>query len=256
MLDLIRHGPKYEHEKPYVKEGGYRILLPNFFSPFSANSVFHIMYNERKHRHEQAELWQLIHYGMQFQRWADDYGKMIGIMTWIRHFFPHISGYKPLMEANVFLYKYFEDFIDRHIETYDESHERNFLDLYIKEMRKAEMEGNAEATTFKRNQFILALIDFSFPAFTAVGTQLAFLVQYLLLYPEVQKKIQNELDAVVGTGRLPTLEDRKFCNYTEASIREILRIETLVPSDVLHKATCDTELMGYKIPKVIIINIS
>ncbi|KAM7363718.1 putative cytochrome P450 304a1 [Cochliomyia hominivorax] len=249
MLDLMRHGPKYDHEKTYVKEGGLRILMPYFFSPFSANSVFHIMYNERKPRNEQEQLWELVRYGMQFQRCADDYGKLIGIMPWIRHIFPKWSNYEQLMEANVFLYKYLESFIDRYIETYDESSERNFLDLYIKEMRKAEMEGNAETTSFKKNQFILSLVDFSFPAFTAVGTQLAFLVQYLLLYPEVQKKIQHELDEVVGSGRLPTLEDRKSCNYTEACIREILRIETLVPSDVLHRAVCDTELFGYKIPK-------
>ncbi|XP_023302400.2 probable cytochrome P450 304a1 [Lucilia cuprina] len=249
MMNLIRSGPKYEHERPYVKEGGLRILMPYFFSPFAANSVFHIMYNERKTRNEQAELWELVRLGMQFQRNADDYGKLLGIIPWIRYIFPQWSAYKPLMESNVYLYKYFEDFIDRHIKTYDEANERNFLDLYIGEMKKAEMEGTAETSTFKRNQFILSLIDFSFPAFTAIGTQLAFLVQYLLLYPDVQRKIQQEIDHVVGSGRLPTLEDRQFCNYTEACIREILRIETLVPSDVPHKAMCDTELLGYKIPK-------
>lgn len=250
MMNLIRNGPKYEHENPYVKEGGLRILLPYFFSPFAANSIFHIMYNERKPRSEQSQMWKLVRLGMQFQRYADDYGKLIGILPWIRYIFPKWSAYEALMEANVFMYKYFEDFIDRHIKTYDESSERNFLDLYIKEMKKAEMKGTAETTTFRKNQFVISLIDFSFPAFTAIGAQLAFLVQYFLLYPDIQKKIQRELDEVVGSGRLPTLEDRKFCNYTEACIREILRIETLVPSDVPHKAMCDTELLGYKIPKV------
>ena len=116
-------------------------------------------------------------------------------------------------------------------------------------MKKAEMEGDTE-TTFYRTQFIMGLTDFAFPAITTMGTQISFLVQYLLLYPDVQKRIQQELDNVVGSGRLPTLEDRKFCNYTEACIREILRIETLVPSSVLHVATCDTELLDFKIPKV------
>lgn len=37
--------------------------------------------------------------------------------------------------------------------------------------------------------------------------------------------------------------------YTEASIREIMRFETMLPSGVPHKALVDTEFMGYNIPK-------
>lgn len=40
--------------------------------------------------------------------------------------------------------------------------------------------------------------------------------------------------------------------YTEATIREILRIETLVPSGLPHQAVVDTTFQGYTIPKVII----
>lgn len=90
----------------------------------------------------------------------------------------------------------------------------------------------------------------------------------MCLDPEVQRKVQNEIDRVVGQGRLPTLDDRikwvwifitelSFVNdhnsfslpYTEACIREIMRFETLVPSGVTHKAMVDTEFLGYNIPK-------
>uniref|UniRef100_A0A1A9US54 Cytochrome P450 n=1 Tax=Glossina austeni TaxID=7395 RepID=A0A1A9US54_GLOAU len=66
----------------------------------------------------------------------------------------------------------------------------------------------------------------------------------------VQKRKQSEMDEVVAAGRLSTLEDRQFMTYTEAVIREILRIEALVLSSVPHKTLVDTELMGYKIPKL------
>ncbi|XP_073815610.1 probable cytochrome P450 304a1 isoform X5 [Musca autumnalis] len=249
MINLIRNGPQYEHEKQFIAEGGYRILMPYFFSPFSANSVYHIVFNERYPRNEQAELWKLIRLGVQFQRKNDDYGKLVSIMPWIRHIFPNWSSYNQLMESNTYMYNFYEKLVDRHIETYDESSERNFVDLYIREMKKAEMEGTTDTTSFKHNQFVMGLLDFTFPAFTAVGMQLSFLVQYFLLYPEVQKKIQKEIDSVVGGGRLPNLNDRKDLHYTEATVREILRIETLVPSNVPHRAQVDTELMGYSVPK-------
>ncbi|KAH8318745.1 hypothetical protein KR074_005251 [Drosophila pseudoananassae] len=243
MLDLIRNGPKYPHEEAMVKPGGYRVQLPLLFNPFSANSHFHIVYNECQPRQEMGRLIKLCQLGMQFQRNADDYGRMLSILPWIRHLWPKLSGYSQMLEANVFVHKFFADFVDRHLETYEEGVERNFMDVYISEMRQSPGYG------FNRDQFIMGLVDFSFPAFTAIGVQLSLLIQYLMLYPEVLKRMQDEVDEVVGCGRLPTLEDRKSMPFTEATIREGLRIETLVPSDVPHKALVDTELLGYKIPK-------
>lgn len=246
MLDMIRNGPRYEHEHHLVKPGGYRVQLPLLFNPFSANSHFHIVYNERLARSEMAKLVKLVQLGLQFQRNADDYGRLLSIIPWIRYIWPEASGYNKLNEANLYVRAYFAEFVDRHIDSYDECSERNFLDLYIAEMKK----GLPEEYGFNREQFIMGLVDFSFPAFTAVGSQLSLIVQYMMLYPEVAKRVQREIDEVVGSGRLPTLEDRKNMPYTEATIRENLRIETLVPSNVPHKTLNDTELMGYRIPKV------
>nr|ARG41840.1 cytochrome P450 CYP304A1 [Bactrocera dorsalis] len=247
LLDLIRNGPRYTHEREISKPGGYRVCVPNLFSPFTYNSFFHIMMNERRPRSEQGEVLQLIKMGMQFQRNGDDYGKMLSVIPWIRYIFPKWSAYDVLTEANKFLYEYFAKIVDEHIATYDECSERNFLDLYIKQMKLEHAEQQVDV--YYRTQFIMGLIDFAFPAFTALGVQMTFLLQHLLLQPEVMKRIQAEIDEVVGRGRLPTLEDRKNLHFTEAAVREGLRIETLVPSDVPHKALVDTELMGYKIPK-------
>ena len=38
--------------------------------------------------------------------------------------------------------------------------------------------------------------------------------------------------------------------YNEAFLREVMRKQTLVPMSVVHRATEDTELTGYFIPKV------
>lgn len=57
-------------------------------------------------------------------------------------------------------------------------------------------------------QLVLTCVDFSFPALSAVPATIAFLFQQMLLCPEIQQKIQNEIDQVVGHGRAPTLSDR------------------------------------------------
>lgn len=48
-------------------------------------------------------------------------------------------------------------------------------------------------------------------------------VMAMVLYPDVQKKAQQEIDDVVGSDRLPEHEDRDSLHYVHAVVRESLR---------------------------------
>jgi cytochrome P450 family 2 subfamily D len=51
-------------------------------------------------------------------------------------------------------------------------------------------------------------MDFFIAGAIPIGTTLDFLVLMMLLHPDVQRKVQNEIDAVVGQNRLPQLSDK------------------------------------------------
>ena len=51
----------------------------------------------------------------------------------------------------------------------------------------------------------------------------------MALYPEVQKKAQAEIDAVVGPSRLPDFDDRPSLPYINAIVKELMRWHPVTP---------------------------
>ncbi|KAM5544308.1 hypothetical protein V8D89_001968 [Ganoderma adspersum] len=70
----------------------------------------------------------------------------------------------------------------------------------------------------------------------------------MALHPEVQKKAQQELDAIVGTERLPDFSDRPSLPYVNAIVKELLRWHPATPMGVPHRILADDEYNGHIIP--------
>jgi hypothetical protein len=58
----------------------------------------------------------------------------------------------------------------------------------------------------------------------------------MIIHPEIQRRAQAELDAVVGPHRLPTLQDRVDLPYLGAIQKEIYRWAAIVPLGGLCRA--------------------
>ncbi|KAF5346450.1 hypothetical protein D9756_010068 [Leucocoprinus leucothites] len=87
---------------------------------------------------------------------------------------------------------------------------------------------------------------------TTVSAEYAFHLA-MVLFPEVQRKAQAEIDAVIGNDRLPTFQDIPNLPYVGAIVTEILRWNSVAPTGVPHRATEDGIVAGYFIPKDAII---
>ena len=61
------------------------------------------------------------------------------------------------------------------------------------------------------------------------SSSLASMLFYMILYPEVQKPIQTEIDEIVGRNREVTFEDKSKMPFTDAAIMEVRRIATPFP---------------------------
>jgi cytochrome P450 len=57
---------------------------------------------------------------------------------------------------------------------------------------------------------------------------MSFLVA-MSLYPDIQRKAQNELDSVVGRDRFPTFDDRPRLPFIDAVCKEVVRWRPVTP---------------------------
>ena len=71
----------------------------------------------------------------------------------------------------------------------------------------------------------------------------------MIKYPEVQKKVQNEILTTIGQSRHVRMSDKSNLPYTEAVIQELLRMTCLAPLALPHWISADMELNGVRLTK-------
>ncbi|KAI0465656.1 cytochrome P450 [Xylaria cf. heliscus] len=82
---------------------------------------------------------------------------------------------------------------------------------------------------------------------TSASTLIGF-IQALLIFPEVSKLAQDEIDRVCGD-RIPDLNDLPDLPYIRGCIKESLRWMPTAILGIPHATTRDDEYLGYHIPK-------
>ncbi|NXV80057.1 CP2J6 protein, partial [Atlantisia rogersi] len=126
--------------------------------------------------------------------------------------------------------------------------DQDFIDYYLEEIEKV----NADATYDEEN-LIQTIFDLFIAGTETTATTLRWALLYMVVYPDVQAKVQKELDAVLGCSRLISYEDRKKLPYTNAVIHEIQRYSNIILIALPRLSLKDTELLGHPVPKNTII---
>ncbi|CAK8691073.1 unnamed protein product [Clavelina lepadiformis] len=190
---------------------------------------------------------------------------------------PFSSTYKSGMKLRESLHDEIREEIKRHQETLDLDNPRDFIDHFLNEMNKRALHNDATKSeeeisikpsveddeeissdwerysSFHLNQLKSLVRDLFLAGTDTTANAVAWLIIYLCKYPEVQVKLQNEIDSVFGTDGVPAMSKMRQLPYLRAIIQETSRIRPIVPLSLPHKASRDAKLLGYCIPKGAII---
>ncbi|NWI92830.1 CP2D3 protein, partial [Pitta sordida] len=141
---------------------------------------------------------------------------------------------------------YIDVLVDKHMKTWDPANTRDFTDVFLKEMEKGKA---AEENGFHYKNLRLVAADLFGAGSETTTTTLQWALLFMILHPEIQCKVQAEIDKVIGRERSPTMRDQVSMPYTNAVIHEVQRYGDIVPVGLPHMTYRDTELQGFFIPK-------
>ncbi|XP_004421871.1 PREDICTED: cytochrome P450 1A1 [Ceratotherium simum simum] len=138
--------------------------------------------------------------------------------------------------------------VKEHYKTFVKGHIRDITDSLIEHCQDKKLDENANIQ-LSDEKIISVVFDLFGAGFDTVTTAVSWSLLYLVTRPSMQKKIQEELDSVVGRARRPRLSDRPQLPYMEAFILETFRHSSFLPFTIPHSTTRDTSLSGFYIPK-------
>ncbi|XP_006627746.3 cytochrome P450 2M1-like [Lepisosteus oculatus] len=123
---------------------------------------------------------------------------------------------------------------------------RDYIEAFLVKMQEEKHNPNS---TFNYDNLTSSVWNLFSAGTETTSSTLRHTLLLMQKYPNVQARIQKEIDEVIGPLRSPTAQDRQNMPYTDAVVHEIQRSLDLSPTAVPHKVLKDTEFKGYTIPQ-------
>uniref|UniRef100_A0A914X3V4 Cytochrome P450 n=1 Tax=Plectus sambesii TaxID=2011161 RepID=A0A914X3V4_9BILA len=174
---------------------------------------------------------------------------LVQAYPWLRHV-PYLGyiGWHALRERIHRIFDFMASEIEEHKKHLDyDSEPTDFVGAYLQEMKRRERTGESNEN-FTENNLMNALSDFWIAGMETTATTLRWAIVFLVTHQDVQKKMQREIDDVVGRDRHPTMADKLNMPYSAAVAMEMQRKANIVTFNVPRYLSEDTEIGGHSIP--------
>ncbi|GMS94930.1 hypothetical protein PENTCL1PPCAC_17105, partial [Pristionchus entomophagus] len=165
----------------------------------------------------------------------------------LRNFWPFKNMMKNVFTIRDEQFAFFEKNIEIHRKRIDYSNDEcdDFCDAYLKEMEKRKDDSDS---SFNEKQFVNVCIDLWQAGLDTTAMTMSWGTILLLHYPEVQQKLHEEYDRVIGSDRLITMADKNDLPYTAAYINELQRFANIITLNLMRTTTKEVTIDGHTLP--------
>jgi len=144
-----------------------------------------------------------------------------------------------------------EKWIREHRQDYRGNRTGDLQDAYIQHINQGE-------ETFSEQGLAAMLREIFIIGAESESTMMRWAFRILSCNPLIQRRVQAELDAVVGKNETVTWDKKDDLPFTMAVVMELQRYADVAPTGLMHKTMCDVKIGGYTLPQgtIVIANIS
>ncbi|XP_048426853.1 cytochrome P450 71AU50-like [Pyrus x bretschneideri] len=138
---------------------------------------------------------------------------------------------------------FFERIIDEHLQSTSEERPKDFVDVMLGFMGSVESEYRIERSNIKA-----IMLDMLSGSMDTTATSTEWTLSELLKHPQVMKKVQKEIENVVGMERMVEESDLEKLQYLDMVVKETMRLHPVAPLLLPHAAIEDCNVNGFHIP--------
>ncbi|NXC16915.1 CP2J6 protein, partial [Corythaeola cristata] len=169
--------------------------------------------------------------------------QMYDAFPWLMHRLP--GPHQKVFEHSDFMH----DLVMKEVQTHERQNAgdpQDLIDFYLAQITKTK---DDPTSTFNKDNMVQTVVDLLLGGTETTSTTLLWALLYMVQYPEVQEKVQREIEGVLEPSHLISYEDRKKLPYTNAVIHEALRYSNVTSVGVPRQCVRNTTLLGFHIKK-------
>ncbi|GKV25303.1 hypothetical protein SLEP1_g34761 [Rubroshorea leprosula] len=144
--------------------------------------------------------------------------------------------------------KVFNDFlekvIDDHLQSRNDDRLKDFVDMMLDLMGSEETSYQLEKDNIKA-----IILDMLVGGMDTSATAIEWTLSELIKHPRVMKKVQKELEEVIGLKRMVKESDLGSLEYLDMVVKETMRLHPVGPLMIPHESVEDCTIEGFHIPK-------
>ena len=234
LIDVIRE----RHQQP---------IWPGSILSISVINVLWTFVTGTRIPREDDRLQRLLRLLQDRSKAFDMSGGVLCQLPWLRFIAPEWSGYNLLRRFNLELNEFFAPTIAAHHANFSEDKANDDLIYgYIKEMRDRQ---DDPQSTFTDLQLTMIILDIFIAGGQTTSTTLDLALMMMLVRPDIQARVRQEIDTTLRSDELPQQTDRSQLPYTDAFLLEVQRFFHIVPVSGPRRTLADCSLGGYRVPK-------
>lgn len=236
-----------------AKTEEHRYFVPLYYLVVSTANIMSALCFGKRYPYEDEEFRQVVGRNHQFTKTVGA-GSIVDVMPWLQYFpNPIKTIFENFKTLNVEFCAFVRDKVVEHRKTLESDTIRDMTDAFIVALDNVR---DRSGITAEKDLVTASVSDVFGASQDTLSTALQWIILILIRFPEMQQRLQQEVDKVVDRDRLPSIEDQQHLPYVMAFIYEVMRFSSFVPLTIPHATTTDTSISGFSVPKntVVFIN--